>query len=84
MMARLRHSNLPHVTDHFVTPDGSQYLVMEHIEGADLTEVLAEQIAPLGRPTITWWPTDPHPLARLTSLACPASHDHPHPRRQRA
>ena len=41
MMAGLRHSNLPHVIDHFVTPDGRQYLVMEYIEGEDLGQVVA-------------------------------------------
>ena len=40
MMAHLRHANLPRVTDHFVLPDGAQYLVMEYIEGEDLGQVL--------------------------------------------
>ena len=40
MMARLRHSNLPRVIDHFVTSDGAQYLVMEYVEGDDLGQIL--------------------------------------------
>jgi hypothetical protein len=41
MLARLRHPNLPRVSDHFVTPDGNQYLVMDYIEGDDLAHILA-------------------------------------------
>ena len=40
MMARLSHPNLPGVIDHFVLPDGAQYLVMKYIEGEDLGQVL--------------------------------------------
>lgn len=40
VLARLRHPHLPAVIDHFVQPDGSQYLVMELIEGEDLQEIL--------------------------------------------
>ena len=40
MMARLRHPNLPRVSDHFVISDGAQYLVMEYVEGEDLGQVL--------------------------------------------
>ena len=40
MMARLRHPNLPRVGDHFITPDGAQYLVMDYIEGEDLGQIL--------------------------------------------
>ncbi len=41
VLARLHHSNLPKVIDHFVTEDGSQYLVMTFVEGLDLAQVLA-------------------------------------------
>jgi formylglycine-generating enzyme required for sulfatase activity len=41
MLARLRHPNLPRVGDHFVTPDGNQYLVMDYIEGDDLGHIIA-------------------------------------------
>ncbi|MGB3219573.1 MAG: protein kinase, partial [Anaerolineae bacterium] len=40
MLARLHHSNLPKVTDHFITADGAQYLVMTFIEGVNLAELL--------------------------------------------
>jgi len=41
MLARLRHPNLPRVIDHFVTPEGNQYLVMDFIEGDDLAHIIA-------------------------------------------
>ncbi len=41
ILAGLRHSNLPRVTDHFVIPGRGQYLVMDFIEGEDLRARLA-------------------------------------------
>jgi serine/threonine protein kinase len=41
VLARVRHVNLPHVSDHFVTPEGNQYLVMDFIEGEDLAQIVA-------------------------------------------
>jgi hypothetical protein len=41
MLARVHHVNLPHVSDHFVTPEGNQYLVMDYIEGEDLAQIVA-------------------------------------------
>jgi serine/threonine protein kinase len=41
VLARVHHVNLPHVSDHFVTPDGNQYLVMDYIEGEDLAQIVA-------------------------------------------
>jgi serine/threonine protein kinase len=38
ILANLRHSNLPRVTDHFVIPDQGQYLIMDYIEGEDLRQ----------------------------------------------
>jgi serine/threonine protein kinase len=38
ILANLRHSNLPRVTDHFVINGQGQYLVMDFIEGEDLRE----------------------------------------------
>jgi serine/threonine protein kinase len=35
LLANLRHSNLPRVTDHFII-DEKQYLVMDYVEGEDL------------------------------------------------
>lgn len=61
MLARLHHSNLPKVIDHFVTAEGSQYLVMTFVEGHDLAQLLAArgrqspaevrlEMQPTGRP----------------------------------
>lgn len=38
ILATLRHSNLPRVTDHFVIEGQGQYLVMDYIEGEDLRQ----------------------------------------------
>lgn len=40
ILASLRHSNLPRVTDHFVIEGEGQYLVMDFVEGEDLRERL--------------------------------------------
>ncbi len=41
LLARLRHTNLPRVSDHFIEPNGAQYLVMDYIEGEDLETLRA-------------------------------------------
>jgi serine/threonine protein kinase len=38
LLAALRHSNLPRVTDHFAVPGQGQYLVMDFIEGENLDQ----------------------------------------------
>lgn len=38
ILAGLRHSNLPHVTDYFSMENQVQYLVMDYIEGEDLRQ----------------------------------------------
>jgi serine/threonine protein kinase/Tol biopolymer transport system component len=38
ILANLRHTNLPRVTDHFVIEGQGQYLVMDYIEGEDLRQ----------------------------------------------
>jgi serine/threonine protein kinase/Tol biopolymer transport system component len=40
ILAKLRQSNLPRVTDHFVIQGQGQYLVMDYIEGEDLKQRL--------------------------------------------
>jgi len=40
ILASLRHPNLPRGTDHFVTGDQGQYLVMDYIEGENLQQRL--------------------------------------------
>jgi serine/threonine protein kinase len=44
LLATLRHANLPRVTDHFILED-RQYLVMDYIEGVDLSARVAKQPA---------------------------------------
>lgn len=43
IMANMRHSNLPRVTDHFVLEEQGQYLVMDYIEGDDLRQRIEKQ-----------------------------------------
>jgi eukaryotic-like serine/threonine-protein kinase len=38
LLANLRHSHLPRVTDHFVIDNQGQYLIMDYIEGEDLRQ----------------------------------------------
>lgn len=38
ILANLRHTNLPRVSNHFVMGDAGQYLVMDFIEGEDLRQ----------------------------------------------
>ena len=45
MLAKLRHPNLPRVTDTFDTPNGL-YLVMNYIEGDDLGSLLEQNGEP--------------------------------------
>jgi len=43
ILASLRHSNLPRVTDHYVIEGQGQYLVMDYIEGEDLRQRMERQ-----------------------------------------
>lgn len=43
ILAGLRHSNLPRVTDHFVIVGKGQYLVMDFIEGEDLKQWITKK-----------------------------------------
>lgn len=47
MLARLRHPNLPQVTDYFIEPDGKQYLVMEFVPGENLAQIMKARQGPL-------------------------------------
>ncbi len=47
ILARLRHPNLPQVTDFFVEGDGKQYLVMEYVPGENLQQILTRLHGPL-------------------------------------
>jgi eukaryotic-like serine/threonine-protein kinase len=46
ILANLRHPNLPRVTDHFVIEGQGQYLIMDYIEGENLSERI-DRIGPL-------------------------------------
>lgn len=54
MLARMKHPNLPQVTDHFIEPSGRQYLVMDYVEGEDLDEIL-DQRGPLSESEVLGW-----------------------------
>ncbi|HAJ38052.1 MAG TPA: hypothetical protein DCL15_20460 [Chloroflexi bacterium] len=47
LLARLRHPNLPQVTDYFFDPDGKQYLVMDYIPGDNLRQLMVRRQGPL-------------------------------------
>ena len=73
MMAGLRHPNLPHVIDHFVTPDGAQYLVMQYIAGQDLGQIL-ERTGPLDQARALAYVADQHGCITQVSFqrrSCP-------------
>lgn len=54
LLARLRHSNLPKVFDHFDEAHG-QFLVMEYISGPDLENLLADRGRPFPLETVLDW-----------------------------
>ncbi len=54
ILAGLRHSNLPRVTDHFVIAGQGQYLVMDFIDGEDLRSRIDKGNLPNERQTIDW------------------------------
>jgi hypothetical protein len=54
MLARLRHNNLPRVTDHFVIPNQGQYLVMDFVEGEDLRQRL-HRLGPQPESVVRVW-----------------------------
>ncbi len=57
LLARLHHTNLPRVTDHFVIPAQGQYLVMDYVEGEDLRQRL-ERLGPLPEADVRQWAAD--------------------------
>jgi hypothetical protein len=54
ILARLKHHNLPQVTDHFIESSGRQYLVMDYVEGEDLDQILARR-GPLPEAEVLGW-----------------------------
>ena len=55
LLANLSHPHLPRVIDYFIEPSGRQYLVMDFVEGQDLTEVLLQRQAPLPENQAVSW-----------------------------
>lgn len=53
-LARLRHPVLPKVSDHF-TEEGTQYLVMEHISGEDMSKRLEALDKPFPLSWVLFW-----------------------------
>lgn len=54
MMAVLNHPALPRVSDYF-TEENRAFLVMQFVEGSDLSEILAQQPGPLPRNAVVAW-----------------------------
>ncbi len=54
ILAGLRHSNLPRVTDHFVIAGQGQYLVMDYIDGDDLRSRIDKGNLPSERLAVDW------------------------------
>jgi serine/threonine protein kinase/thiol-disulfide isomerase/thioredoxin len=54
LLANLRHSCLPKVSDYFSEGDG-EFLVMEFIAGNDLLELLAQREGPLSQQQVILW-----------------------------
>ena len=54
MLARMKHPNLPRVTDHFIEPSGRQYLVMDYVEGEDLDQILTQRGRLLEAEVLGW------------------------------
>jgi serine/threonine protein kinase len=53
-LARLRHPVLPKVSDHF-TEEGTQYLVMDHIAGEDISKRLESMQKPFPVSWVLFW-----------------------------
>jgi eukaryotic-like serine/threonine-protein kinase len=46
---QVRHPNCVKILDYSVLPDGMPYLVMEHVPGKSLRQIIAEEVIPLER-----------------------------------
>ena len=57
ILFKLRHPNLPRVTDYFFAPGQGQYLVMDYIEGQDLDSLLSQTGGPLPETQVIFWIT---------------------------
>jgi len=74
VLATLHHPHLPAVTDHFTTPDGRQFLVMDYVEGENLEErVMREGPLPEGQ-VLAWADQVLDALAYLHAQSPPVIH----------
>jgi formylglycine-generating enzyme required for sulfatase activity len=55
ILHKLRHPNLPQVSDHFSVLGQGQYLVMDYVEGGDLQEKLNQAGGPLPESQVLPW-----------------------------
>ena len=55
ILSKLRHPNLPRVTDYFSLPGQGQYLVMDFVEGDDLQEMLDRANGPMPEKQVLQW-----------------------------
>ena len=54
VLANLSHPHLPRVTDHFFLPERGQYLVMDFVEGLDLSNLIESEQNISFEQAITW------------------------------
>lgn len=74
ILASLRHTSLPRVTDHFVIEGEGQYLVMDFIQGEDLRERLERDGAISESECVPWFIDICDALAYLHSRNPPILH----------
>jgi len=74
ILASLRHSNTPRVTDHFVIEGEGQYLVMDFIKGVDLRERLEKDGSVSEEEALPWFLEICDALAYLHSRNPPVLH----------
>lgn len=55
LLSRLRHLNLPRVTDHFFLPGQGQYLAMDYVEGENLDSLLQKRGRPFDEAELLPW-----------------------------
>jgi serine/threonine protein kinase len=74
ILAGLRHPNLPRVTDHFVVEGEGQYLVMDFVDGEDLSERLERNEVVSESDALPWFLEICDALAYLHSRQPPVIH----------
>ena len=74
ILARVSHSNLPRVTDHFFIEGQGQYLVMDYIDGEDLKTIVESEGALPEPQALQWISQICDALAYLHNLPSPIIH----------